>query len=71
MIEKEQFYIVRVKRPLKAVTFKLFKNLTPAIRYMQRELRSRGITAQFKGFSWEETRSTDSAPLRALANTKE
>lgn len=47
------FVVVRVKRSLKAETFRLYKHITPAIRYMQRSLRERGAQAQLLGFDWK------------------
>ena len=50
MEEKEAFFIVRVKRPLKKATFKIFKALIPALNYRNRALRERFATAEIKSF---------------------
>lgn len=46
------FWIVRVKRPLKVETFKIFKRLSPAVSYRQRSLRMAGTESQIRKFTW-------------------
>lgn len=50
--EQSYFFVVRVQRPLKAPTYKLFKHMTPAIKYKQRSLRERGAEAEMGSFDW-------------------
>lgn len=49
---EDSFYVVKVKRPNKVATFKLFKWVTPALRYRDRALREKGATATLGSFAW-------------------
>lgn len=51
-MDQTYFYVVRVERANKTPTFKLFKHMTPALKYKQRAEAERGTVAVFGSFDW-------------------